>query len=67
MQLENFVHVESAAKIIGCTTARVRQLLKEGTITGEKFGPRMWLVDRKSATKYAKTECLTGRPRTRQK
>jgi excisionase family DNA binding protein len=45
------VTTAQAAQIIGCVDSRVRQLLREGALRGERVG-RDWLVDRKSAESY---------------
>lgn len=42
----NHVTVEAAAGILGVTTGRVRQLLGSGQLTGIKWTPRAWAVDR---------------------
>ena len=46
------ITVEAAAELIGCTTGRVRQLLRSGLIQGKKFGERAWLVNAESARAY---------------
>lgn len=58
------VSVSQAAEIIGCSTGRVRQLLRDGLIRGEKLGPRAWVVSRVDAQKMAVTPAKTGRPRS---
>jgi hypothetical protein len=58
-----FCSVADAAEIIGCTVGRVRQLLIDGVIAGQKLNERAWAVERKSAEKYAQTEQTVGRPR----
>ena len=55
--------VAEAAEVIGCTDGRVRQLLGEGRIEGEKIGERVWVVSRKSAENYRDSELPPGRPR----
>lgn len=52
MSINGYVSVEDAAGILGCTAARIRQLLGEGIISGEKVGERVWLVDEKTVHKY---------------
>jgi hypothetical protein len=58
-----FVSVAEAAEIIGCSPGRVRQLLIDGTLTGQKLNERAWAVERKSAEAFAKTPQTVGRPR----
>lgn len=52
----NQISVAEAAEIIGCTDGRVRQLLGEGRLEGEKIGERVWIVSRKSAEVYRDSE-----------
>lgn len=53
-----------AAELIGCSSAHVRFLANEGHLTGEKVGPRMWLIEKKSAQDFAKKPAKVGRPRS---
>lgn len=59
----NFVSVNDAADILGCTTGRVRQLIGEGVIEAEKLNAHAWAVYRKSVDKLSKIPRSTGRPR----
>jgi hypothetical protein len=58
-----FVSVSEAAEIIGCSDSRVRQLLIDRTLAGQKLNERAWAVERKSAESYAKQPQTVGRPR----
>jgi excisionase family DNA binding protein len=58
-----FLSVNEAAELIGCTDGRVRQLLIDGQLKGQKLHARAWVVDRDSADKYAKNTSKVGRPR----
>lgn len=58
-----YISVSDAAEVLGCTEGRVRQLLDEKKIEGEKLHERAWAVDRKSVEAYSKREITTGRPR----
>ena len=58
-----FCSVADAAEIVGCTVGRIRQLLIDGEIEGQKLNERAWAVERKSAEKYAKKTFNVGRPR----
>ena len=63
---DNYCAIKEAAKTLGCTTGRVRQLLGDGAIVGEKVSDEAnapWMVERKSLEKYAKVKPTTGRPR----
>lgn len=57
--MDKYVTTAEAAEIIGCVDSRVRQLLREGTLDGERVG-RDWLVVKKSAERYAKMERRPG-------
>ena len=57
--MTKYITTSEAAEIIGCVDSRVRQLLREGTIAGERVG-RDWLVDRRSAEKYRDKERKPG-------
>jgi hypothetical protein len=65
VQLEQFVSVEEAAEIIGCTGAHVRHLLclEKPLLKGRKPYGSFWLVERKSAEAYASKPQTRGRPR----
>lgn len=56
--------VSQTAEFLGLTTGRVRQMLREGDLSGEKIGDWMWVVHRRSAEKFALQPKKTGRPRT---
>lgn len=58
-----FISVAEAATIIGCTEGRVRQLLIDETLAGQKLNERAWAVERKSAENFAKQPQTVGRPR----
>jgi excisionase family DNA binding protein len=58
--MDGYVTTSEAAAIIGCNASRVRQLLGEKRLQGERVG-RDWLVRKASAQAYAKTERKPGR------
>jgi excisionase family DNA binding protein len=60
---KSFLSVREAAEIIGCTEGRVRQLLIDKEIDGEKLNERAWAVERKSVDKFAAEPQVVGRPR----
>ncbi len=63
---KGMVSVQTAADIIGCSTAHVRRLLASEIIAGEQLdGSGYWLVYRDSAEEFAKTQPKVGRPRGR--
>lgn len=67
--LDQYCDLHEAAETLGCTTARVRQLLRDGTLQGEKLsdGPNApWFVLRRSLKSHARLPYTTGRPRKSQ-
>jgi len=52
-----------AAEVTGFTDSYLRFLLRKGEISGNKFSPRLWLIDKKEAEKLAKKPKTMGRPR----
>ena len=63
MAFQNFLTPGEAATVIGCTDGRVRQLLREGKLVGEKISQRMWLISEEEARKMRDLPAETGRPR----
>ena len=47
MPVQDFVNVQEAAALIGCTDSRVRQMLIGGTMQGVKANERAWLIPKK--------------------
>jgi hypothetical protein len=64
MALENYVNVQEAAAIIGCTDGRVRQMLLDGKMIGVKANERAWMIDKTEAERIRDVEHGTGRPRS---
>ena len=67
---DKFCQIDEAADAIGCTRARVRQLLLCGILKGEKVSEASnapWLIDRSSVERYASAEQHVGRKRTGEK
>jgi len=60
-----YISVEVAAAIIGCSEGHVRYLLGPNVraIIGTKLNPNAWLVDKSSAMEYAAKPQPCGRPR----
>lgn len=65
MDIAEFVNVEEAADIIGCTGGRIRQMLtREKCIGGAvKINQRAWLIPRQEAERLRDIESGVGRPR----
>lgn len=57
--MEGYVSTAEAARIIKCNDSRVRQLLREKKLRGERTG-RDWLVEKKSAEEYRDSERKPG-------
>lgn len=57
--MEGYISTAEAAKLIGCVSTRVRKLLRENRIAGERVG-RDWLVQKASAEAYAASERKPG-------
>jgi len=60
-----FLSVPEAADLLGVTGSRVRQMLGDGTLLGEKLNERAWAVYRSSVEKAAKNQQDGGRGRPR--
>lgn len=58
-----FLSVDEAARLLGCTTGRIRQMLRSGELKGEKLNERAWAVSKDSAQKAAEKTHSRGRPR----
>ena len=61
----NYLTISQAADALGCTTGRIRQLLRDehSGLRGEKVNARAWIVEKKSVEKFAKQVPSVGRPR----
>lgn len=66
-RLDKYVTVKDAARIIGCTTGRVRQLIYADAIEAEQVGGHIWMVLRKAAEKMGGEPSRVGRPRVSKK
>ncbi len=55
--------IQEAAKLSGCSTGYLRDLLGQKKLVGVKAGERAWLVERESITQLAKKKPGVGRPR----
>jgi len=64
--LENWVNTGEAAVVIGCSDARVRQMLANGEMKGKKVSGRSWLIPKKEAERIAGSPSRVGRPRKSQ-
>lgn len=61
-----FYTVNQAAEILKCTPGRVRQLIVQGRLKGERAGDAQtaaWLLYRKDVEAFAKQDRTAGRPR----
>lgn len=64
MSIGNYVSVPEAARMLGCTSGRVRQLLIAGDLKGEKLNAKAWAIQRRAVEKLAAIPQTKGRPRT---
>ena len=64
MPVGTFVNVQEAAKLVGCTEGRIRQMLLDGTLKGEKANQRAWLILTTEIERLREKPYTTGRPRT---
>lgn len=62
-----FIAVNQAAKLIGVTVGRIRQMLLSGELEGFKPNERAWLIPRKEVERILKNPPQVGRPRSRKK
>jgi hypothetical protein len=60
MPVADFLNVQEVADLLGCTDARVRQMLIAGAMLGVKANARAWMVPRQEATRVAKQERRKG-------
>lgn len=56
----DFIGTSEAADIIGCTDGRVRQMLRDGILIGQKMSNRVWLIDESEARRVRDTERRPG-------
>lgn len=56
---KQWLTVNETVELMGCTNGWVRMLLRTGQLEGHKFGPRAWMVSRKSA--LAQKKILSSR------
>lgn len=62
--IENsLLSVAEAAKLIGCSAANVRKLVRNKKLKSQRLHERAIAIDRASAEEYAKSEQQFGRPR----
>lgn len=65
--MNDYVLLKSAAKQIGITTGRIRQLIKAKEVHGKKFGGRDWWIPAQEVEEMKKNPAKTGRPRSGKK
>lgn len=59
-----FLSVSEAAALLGITDGRVRQLLGEGEIEGQKLGEKNWAIHIDEVDRHKKERRPVGRPPT---
>ena len=55
------INIDEAARILGSTTARIRQLAGSQRIKARKFSERAWAIDLASLKRYAASKSPCGR------
>ena len=60
MPVADFLNVHEVADLLGCTDARVRQMLIAGDMNGIKANERAWMIPRKEAKRVADQERRKG-------
>ena len=63
MVVDQFLNVQEAAALIGCTEAYVRQMLISGRLPGIKANKMAWLIRLEDAEKIRDQQSQVGRPR----
>lgn len=53
---DEFVGTSEAAKLLGLTDGRIRQLIRKNEIRAEKIAPRFWAISMKEVTRFAKVK-----------
>lgn len=65
---KKYLTVVQAANQAGCTVSYVRRLLRNGVISGEKFGERAWVIPINQLEKLKSSPTgRNGKPRTGKK
>jgi len=57
------ISVEEAARILGLTGRRVRELIKVGRLPASRVGRRVYVLDRAVVVRFSLDPRLPGRPR----
>jgi excisionase family DNA binding protein len=60
---EKLLTTKEAARYLGVTQGRIRQLLLAGKLRGHKIAPRFWLIPQKELQPFL-TPPKVGRPRS---
>jgi excisionase family DNA binding protein len=64
--MPDWITTDEAAELSGYTHNHLRELIRDGKITAQKFGP-IWQVDRKSVLAYLKKMQESGERRGRKR
>jgi excisionase family DNA binding protein len=52
-EMSAWITVKAAAEILGVTVQGMRWLINEGRVNAQRFGGKIWMVDRASVEAYA--------------
>lgn len=59
----DWLSTNDAANILGCTYGRIRQLMRDGRLVGQKLNGRAWIIQKSSVEELAKKPKGVGRNR----
>ena len=60
---EELMTTKEAAKILGGTPSRVRQLLRQDLLKGHRLPAGLWLISQDDLARYQEKRRTAGRPR----
>lgn len=61
MKTKQHVGTGEAARFLGVTDRRIRQLIDEGTLDAEKIGDRCWLIRKAELKRVKRLRSRTGK------
>jgi excisionase family DNA binding protein len=64
--MPGYIPTSEAAKRLGVTAARIRQLIKDGKLVASKISPQIVFVTEQSVSEYAGSDRTSGRKRKAQ-
>lgn len=61
--IDELTTTREAAKVLGVTASRVRQLLRQDLLKGHRLPAGLWLISQDDLTEYQEKRRTAGRPR----